>query len=506
MSSLPIPAPESGHAPAVFCADETSLLQAFRSFAKTANTLEGSYRRLRAEVTRLRGELTQSNAGLMQSLNENRTMREHLDRILDGLPCGVLVVKCDGRIARINPAGRTLVGASNQSAPGDFRIESVAQLPEQWRDLLGLARASGMEQEHCFHAPGAQDRQADDPRAEDPQADGPQDEDPQDEDAQAGVPQTEDAQDRASGRWLAVRYAAVAGGNGKSSGAGESIFILRDVSDAKKVIRERERTRREQALAEISAILAHEIRNPLGSLELFAGLLAASELSTQCRGWVEHVQAGLRTLAATVNNVLHFHCMSALQKTSTDLGSLIDWAEGFFAPLAREAGVELRVANRLHGICLASDRHRLEQVLLNLVLNALRATPPGGRVEIGGGECEPTQFEPAEVEQDEWRIAAIWVSDTGPGLQPHQMKRIFEPGFTTRAGSPGLGLAVCREIVAQHGGVLRAENRAEGGALFTARFSLGDGKGAGSRSRQLPRQTSENQTSENQRACSLEME
>src|SRR5205807_6991523 len=84
-----------------------------------------------------------------------------------------------------------------------------------------------------------------------------------------------------------------------------SIFILRDVSEAKRLVRERDKLRREQALAEMSAILAHEIRNPLGSLELFAGLLAGSALSPECRQWVEHVQAGLRTLAATVNNVLH---------------------------------------------------------------------------------------------------------------------------------------------------------------------------------------------------------
>jgi signal transduction histidine kinase len=66
-------------------------------------------------------------------------------------------------------------------------------------------------------------------------------------------------------------------------GVGVSIFILRDVSDAQRLRREREKLRREQALAEMSAVLAHEIRNPLGSLELFAGLLAGAGLSAECR-------------------------------------------------------------------------------------------------------------------------------------------------------------------------------------------------------------------------------
>jgi signal transduction histidine kinase len=68
----------------------------------------------------------------------------------------------------------------------------------------------------------------------------------------------------------------------------------------------REQLRCRQALAEMSAVLAHEVRNPLASLELFAGLLAGSELQSEPRKWVEHVQAGLRLLGATVNNVLHF--------------------------------------------------------------------------------------------------------------------------------------------------------------------------------------------------------
>jgi nitrogen fixation/metabolism regulation signal transduction histidine kinase len=183
-------------------------------------------------------------------------------------------------------------------------------------------------------------------------------------------------------RWLAVRHAAVDNAAGDAEGG--SIFILHDISEAKRLVRERDRLRREQALAEMSAILAHEIRHPLGSLELFAGLLAGAGLGAECRQWVEHLQAGLRTLAATVNNVLHFHSLPAPACAPTDLGQLLDWAGGFLVPMARQARVELCVRNRLHGVLLAADRHRLEQVLLNLALNALRAMPGGGWVEISG--------------------------------------------------------------------------------------------------------------------------
>jgi two-component system, sensor histidine kinase FlrB len=241
-----------------------------------------------------------------------------------------------------------------------------------------------------------------------------------------------------------------------------SIFILRDVSDAKRLIEERDKLRREQALAEMSAVLAHEIRNPLGSLELFAGLLAGAGLSAECQQWVEQVQTGLRTLAATVNNVLHFHSLPAPERAPTDLGQLLDWAGGFLVPMARQARVELCLRNRLQGVWFAADRHRLEQVLLNLVLNALRAMPGGGWVEISGHR----------ILRGNTAAAAISVSDTGPGVLLGNGAKIFEPGFSTHAGSPGLGLAVCRKIVGQHGGSLETENRAGAGASFTLTLPL----------------------------------
>ncbi len=230
------------------------------------------------------------------------------------------------------------------------------------------------------------------------------------------------------------------------------------MSEAKRLVEDRDKLRREQALAEMSALLAHEIRNPLGSLELFAGLLAGAQLPSECRAWVEHVQAGLRTLAATVNNVLHFHSLPAPERMPTDLGQLLDWAGGFLVPMARQRRVQLCLRNQLHGTWFAADRHRLEQVLLNLVLNALRAMPGGGWVEISGNR--------------DGDAATIRVSDTGAGIATADAAKIFDAGFSTHPGSPGLGLAVCRKIVEQHGGALTAANRAGPGACFTLSLPL----------------------------------
>jgi signal transduction histidine kinase len=227
-----------------------------------------------------------------------------------------------------------------------------------------------------------------------------------------------------------------------------------------------ERLRREleasKALAEMSATLAHEIRNPLGSLELFAGLLQDSELDAECRQWVERIQAGLRTLSATVNNVLHFYCVSEPARAPVDLGSLLDWAHAFFMPLARQDHIVLSLQNRLQGVVLQADRHCLEQVLLNLVLNSARAAGEGGWIELRGHE----------ISTEDGGGVALSVADNGPGISAEDLPRIFDAGFSTHAGGSGLGLAVCRRIVEQHGGTISAASDCDTGTTFTLRFPL----------------------------------
>jgi two-component system sensor histidine kinase FlrB len=223
---------------------------------------------------------------------------------------------------------------------------------------------------------------------------------------------------------------------------------------------EHEMLRRRQALAELSATLAHEIRNPLGSLELFAGLLAESDLAAEEHQWVEHLQVGLRTLAATVNNVLHFHTQPHPALAPADLGQLLRSLTQFLQPMAQRAKVHLELALAPEGMLVAADRHRLEQVLLNLALNSFQFMPSGGVLRIAGHS----------VSRDGEKKIWIEIADTGPGIAPENRQRIFEPGFSTRAGSPGLGLAVCKTIMEQHGGSIRVASQPGRGSSFTLEF------------------------------------
>ncbi|HXJ85909.1 MAG TPA: ATP-binding protein [Candidatus Binatia bacterium] len=386
------------------------LLRAFRSFAHAAASLEASYANLRAEVERLERELAASNSEVVRTSEENAQMRAYLDRILENLPCGVLVASSGGEVLRANSETRRVLGP----AAGDGELVSLCSLPDSVRELLQRSR---MEEDELEQTVG---------------------------NGQHNV------------RWLAVRHALLREGG--------DIFILRDISERKRLDEIEARLQRECELAAISRLLAHEIRNPLGSLELFAGLLMESDLDDEQRSWVEHVRAGLRTLAAIVNNVLHFHSLPPPQLAPVDLGKLLDWSRGFFLPLGRQSQVTFSLQNHLAGVVIPADRHRLEQVLLNLILNSVQMMPEGGWVELGGRR---TRSEGTER-------AVVTVADTGPGIPPEDLGAIFEPGVSRRAGNSGLGLSVCRKIIEQHGGAIHAANRSQHGAIFTVTFPLTD--------------------------------
>ena len=400
---------------------EHPLARAFASFTEAAGSLERTYGQLQGQVAHLRQELEITNRDLANSLEENRRIRERLRRIVESLPCGVLVMEAGAGISILNPEAVRLLGGPAGHANA---------LPPSLLAELEQARETGQERELLLGCEAKDDNRSD-------------------------VHSTD-----TKSAWVAVRHAWL------ELDHSTSVFILRDVTEAKKLEQERENVRRQQALVEMSALLAHEIRNSLGSLELFAGLLAEADLDGESRRWVEHVQAGLRTLSATVNNVLHLHNAPPPERAEIDMGQLLDWSYEFLRPLARQARVELRVLNGLRGVVLAADRHCLEQVLLNLALNAFRFMPGGGWLSIVGSE-------PGAGEDG----IEITVRDTGPGISVGDLPRIFEAGFSTRPGSSGLGLAVCRKIVEQHGGTISAESRAGHGATFRLRFP-----GAGARS------------------------
>jgi signal transduction histidine kinase len=135
---------------------------------------------------------------------------------------------------------------------------------------------------------------------------------------------------------------------------------------------------------------------------------------------------------------------------SSDLAEVVALHEG----LARQRGVELRIAAGDSGV-LRCDPRKLKQVLVNLLQNAIDATPPGGEVSI------------AIRAESGAGARVITVDDTGTGLAAEVRERLFQPGVTSKKGGSGLGLTIARAITEQHGGTLTLADRTEGGCRAT---------------------------------------
>jgi two-component system sensor histidine kinase FlrB len=262
-------------------------------------------------------------------------------------------------------------------------------------------------------------------------------------------------QDPSGKRWIEVRNRPLFE-QGPGAKDGRTILILRDVTAQRRAEQERGAAREAMALAEITAVLAHEIRNPLASLELFAELI---ENDRDLRyEWISNLRAGIRTLSGTVNNVLSFHGSGSLKLSQVSLPAVIGNAVQFVKPLAWQASVSLEWKVDYCQPQVMGNESALQQVVLNLISNAIRHTPAGGSVSIS------LKAEPAR--------AILEFCDTGCGIRPEHLDRIFEPGFSGTGDTSGLGLAVCSRIVKQHGGEICVSNRIGRGAHFAVSLPL----------------------------------
>jgi two-component system sensor histidine kinase FlrB len=384
------------------------LADAFSEFISASATLEASYRDLQSEVAHLSVELSERNAELTRSLQENDRMRATLQQIIDSMPCGVLVLDAEQRIVTINPEGRRLLGLRSARAKTLCELSEISQI-----DFGALVTETGeRDNEICLTSLGKK-------------------------------------------RWLAVGRREL---DGAPAARFQSIWILRDITADKLAEQERESARRVTTLAEISTILAHEIRNPLASLELFAGLIAEDRGDTE--QWVANLRAGIRTLSGTVNNVLSMNGDGRKRLVPVGLSQCVKSGVEFVQPIAQQAGVELRFSPAGSPITVQGNEDALRQITLNLISNAIRHTPVGGSVEVAVR---------AETRHGTVR-GIVTVRDSGCGIPQDLLSHIFEPGFSGTGETPGLGLAVCKRLMAQHRGEIRVQSRVGLGTEFELEF------------------------------------
>ncbi len=239
---------------------------------------------------------------------------------------------------------------------------------------------------------------------------------------------------------------------------GESSLLL--VQDVTRLVRLEESARRQsslEALGRMGAELAHEVRNPLGALELCATMLVEDlEEQPDKAELAEQILLGVQQLGGTVTRLLSTVRKRPADASLTDAAALGREVVSFLAPVARSRGIELAGPLPEQIVDAELDAEGLRQALLNLLGNALEVTPEGGQILLSVTRA-------AEGLQ-------IDVADSGPGVPLRERARIFEPFYSARKDGTGLGLAVVERVATAHGGRVDVLDGPLGGAVF--RMSL----------------------------------
>ncbi len=210
--------------------------------------------------------------------------------------------------------------------------------------------------------------------------------------------------------------------------------------------------------------LAHEVRNPLSSLDIHVQLLEedlaalAPQMREQLSPRLEIIHGELHRLEGIVERFLRLAGPAGVDLEPVEIARVLTHVCELLRPeaAAREIELSTQVADSLPRVM--ADPVRLTQALLNLAINAIQAVERKGRVELSATVT--------------YGMVCVLVSDNGPGIPPEKLTSIFDPYFTTKPEGSGLGLWIAQQIVTAHGGSLTARNGPAGGAVLTMRLPL----------------------------------
>jgi len=219
------------------------------------------------------------------------------------------------------------------------------------------------------------------------------------------------------------------------------------------------------ALGEMAAGIAHEVRNPLGSIRLFASAIEEDlDDRPEPQRMARRIVDAVRGLDAVVSDVLTFSRELKIDRTRVTAGELVAWSLTGCADLAERLNVEVRLPDeRSLGLVLACDAALIQQAISNMARNAMEAMRESTDERLLEISVSPCQVRGAGGGSRP--MISIGVRDRGPGVSDDVMRRMFNPFFTTRHTGTGLGLAIVHRIVDAHEGRVTVCNHSDGGAL-----------------------------------------
>jgi signal transduction histidine kinase len=382
-------------------------MEAFRTFTLASNSLENAYGQLQLKIRRLTEELEAKNRELERSLREKQEAQEYLRTILEKLPCGVFVLEESGEMTLCNPMAADVLYEARGEA-GRLRSDEL-------RSLFAASAEGKREETEITLAAGGEKKVL----------------------ATSGTPLEDD--------------------QGRSLG---TLHIIRDVTEVKALEEKNQRGERLAAMGEMAAELAHEIRNPLGSIEIFASLLAR-ECIGDARNWAENIHIGARSLNTIVSNMLHFTGPLSPVFDEIDIHEILREIGNFCGPMIRQRGVRQETGLAADCSVINGDRGLIKQLVLNLIFNAMKAMPSEGSLAVRTRNVS---------DKNQRQRLELRVEDTGIGIPPEHLDRIFDPFFTTNKNGTGLGLSIVNQIVESHSGEIHVKSKVNRGTVFTILF------------------------------------
>ena len=345
--------------------------------------------------------------------------RLEADEILATIQSGVITVDGDGRLAYINPRARRILGGEGMVA-GQPVLDALRARSRDLHDAIERGIRDG----------GRLSR------------------------AEASVR-------RADGSLFPVGVSTTTflrpGG-----GAPSVTAIFTDISDLKRLQEFRLRAERLEAVAALSASLAHEIRNPLAAIRSAVEQLAGSvQDDPDDRVLAQLVMRESERLNRLLSEFLDFSRVRATRFETLDLLEVVEQAARFVSEHPEARGCNIAVTGE--SLELEADPDLLHRIASNLLLNAVQAMEPGGRVEAIVDRARPGEVPPGKVD----RRVKLTIRDGGPGIPDAVRERLFEPFVTGRPGGSGLGLAIVQRAVAAHRGVILVDSTPRIGTTFT---------------------------------------
>lgn len=390
--------------------------QGFSQFTEAAE-------KLKEKIDILHERLEQKNQELQRNLEEKERVKTYLANIFESLDIGVLVTDMEGQITSVNREGVNILGLGAERLIG-----------EDINALLGTTLvAEG--------APGLIDEE----------------------------PITFKREDAETVK-LQLSVTGMPGG---------FILNVQDVTELKKLEETAERRNRFTAMGEMAANIAHEIRNPLGSIELFASLVhkGLPEDSEQAQ-LVNHISSAVTSMNHIISNLLAYTKPRPVNRQQMDLQQLVAESAEFLELLAAKHEVSVAVNLEAKRPRIRGDEEMLKQVVHNLFLNAVQAMPDGGALTIVTRNKtlrDPQQvlrFHPEPPVPEELDVIEVAFQDQGSGMPVEIQRQIFDPFFTTKARGTGLGLAIVHNILESHTATIDVDSHVDVGTTMILTFPV----------------------------------